>query len=249
MAPLHPREGSSLQDFINAVDLEQRGPDGWREVTLPREQYEAMLYQILVVDGGRTSSIVRKGCRRVNRKLDAQNHALVRGPTSSRSGGRGHVDVLSTAALHPGLRWRDLQYFSNKARRLQDWLETIPAGVDLADADKDLVEEVAQLPERFDGHPGLSILSKVLHAKRPRLIPILDRTLTDWYRPISSRRGESAWQDCVRLLHGDLAAPSNRTILRAIRSEIGVDLGAVVPSELRIADTAIWMQVRGFRSE
>ena len=53
MAPLHPREGSSLQDFINAVDLEQRGPDGWREVTLPREQYEAMLYQILVVDGGR----------------------------------------------------------------------------------------------------------------------------------------------------------------------------------------------------
>jgi hypothetical protein len=33
--------------------LEQRGPDGWREVTLPREQYEAMLYQIFVVDGGR----------------------------------------------------------------------------------------------------------------------------------------------------------------------------------------------------
>jgi hypothetical protein len=132
------------------------------------------------------------------------------------------VDVLSTAALHPGLRWRDLQYFSWEASRLQAWL---------------------------DGHPGLSILSKVLHAKRPCLIPILDRTLTDWYRPISSRRGESAWQDCVRLLHGDLAAPSNRTILRAIRSELGVELGAVIPSELRIADIAIWMQVRGFRSE
>ena len=158
-------------------------------------------------------------------------------------------DVLSTAALHPGLRWRDLQYFSYEARTLQTWLETIPPGVDLADADEDLVEEVARLPERFDGHPGLSILSKVLHAKRPRLIPILDRTLTDWYRPISSRRGESAWQDCVRLLHGDLAAPYNRTILRSIRSEIGVELGAVVPSELRIADIAIWMQVRGFRSE
>jgi hypothetical protein len=27
------------------------------------------------------------------------------------------------------------------------------------------------------------------------------------------------------------------------------NLGAVVPSELRIADIAIWMQVRGFRSE
>ena len=159
------------------------------------------------------------------------------------------VDVLSTAALHPGLRWRDLQYFSYEAPRLQSWLERIPAGVDLADADGDLVDEVARLPERFDGHPGLSILSKVLHAKRPRMIPILDRTLTDWYRPISSRRGESAWRDCVRLLHGDLAAPSNRTVLRAIRSELGEDLGAVVPSELRIADMAIWMQVRGFRSE
>jgi hypothetical protein len=159
------------------------------------------------------------------------------------------VDVLSTAALHPGLRWRDLQYFSYEAPRLEDWLRTIPPGVDLADADEDLVEEVARLPERFDGHPGLSILSKVLHAKRPRLIPILDRTLTDWYRPISSRRGESAWQDCVRLLHGDLAAPSNRTILRAIRSELAIELGATAPSELRIADIAIWMQVRGFRAE
>ena len=159
------------------------------------------------------------------------------------------VDVLSTAALHPGLRWRDLQYFSWEAPRLEAWLQAIPGGVDLADADEHLGEEVARLPERFDGHPGLSILSKVLHAKRPRLIPILDRTLTDWYRPISSRRGESAWQDCVRLLHDDLAAPYNRTILRAIRSEIGAALGAVVPSELRIADIAIWMQVRGFRSE
>jgi hypothetical protein len=159
------------------------------------------------------------------------------------------VDVLSTAALHPGLRWRDLQYFSWETPRLQAWLETIPGGVDLADADEDLVEEIALLPERFNGHPGLSILSKVLHAKRPRLIPILDRTLTDWYRPISSRRGESAWQDCVRLLHYDLAAQPNRAILRKIRTELGVKLGAVVPSELRIADIAIWMQVRGFRSE
>jgi hypothetical protein len=159
------------------------------------------------------------------------------------------VDVLSAAALHPGLRWRDLQYFSYEAQTLQGWLETIPGGVDLADADEDLVEEIAQVPERFDGHPGLSILSKVLHAKRPRLIPILDRTLTDGYRPISSRRGESAWRDCVRLLHGDLAALHNRTILRAIRSELRVDLGVTAPSELRIADIAIWMQVRGFRSE
>jgi hypothetical protein len=159
------------------------------------------------------------------------------------------VDVLSAAALHPGLRWRDLQFFSWEAPRLAAWLEAIPGGVDLADADEDLVEEVARLPERFDGHPGLSVLSKVLHAKRPRLIPILDRTLTDWYRPISSRRGESAWRDCVRLLHGDLAALHNRTILRAIRSELRVDLGVTAPSELRIADIAIWMQVRGFRSE
>lgn len=159
------------------------------------------------------------------------------------------VDVLSVAALHPGLRWKDLQYFSDEAPRLQTWLQTIPGSIDLADADEDLVDEVARLPERFDGHPGLSLLSKVLHAKRPRLIPILDRTLTDWYRPISSRRGESAWQDCVKLLHSDLAARHNRTILRTIRSELGVDLGAVVPSELRIADIAIWMQVRGFRSD
>ena len=120
MAPLHPREGSSLQDFINAVDLEQRGPDGWREVTLPREQYEAMLYQILVVDGGRTSSIVRKGCRRVNRKLDAQNHALVRGPTSSRSGGRGHVasrpmtvaDLRELRSDAPKLREPEPRFFT-----------------------------------------------------------------------------------------------------------------------------------------
>jgi len=36
------------------------------------------------------------------------------------------VNVLSTAALHPGLRWRDLQYFSWEAPRLQTWLQTRP---------------------------------------------------------------------------------------------------------------------------
>ena len=159
------------------------------------------------------------------------------------------VDVLSVAALHPGLRWRDLQYFSDEAPRLQAWFKKIPAGVDLADANEDVVTEVARVPERFDGHPGLAILSKVLHAKRPRLVPILDRTLTDWYRPISARRGESAWGDCVWLLHGDLAMPSNRASLRMIRSELGAQLGDMVPSELRIADIAIWMEVRGFRTE
>jgi hypothetical protein len=51
------------------------------------------------------------------------------------------VDVLSVAALHPGLRWRDLQYFSDEAPRLQAWFKKIPAGVDLANANEDVVTE------------------------------------------------------------------------------------------------------------
>jgi hypothetical protein len=157
------------------------------------------------------------------------------------------VDVLSTAALHPGLRFDDLRYFALEADALSDFLAGIPAGVDLADAGEELVNVVSSIPHALPGHAErLSILSKVLHAKRPRLIPILDRSLTDWYRHLTGGRGAEAWSGCVRELRVDLAAPGNREFVRSIRAELDTELSVRTPSELRLADMAIWMAARGF---
>lgn len=156
------------------------------------------------------------------------------------------VDVLSTAALHPGLRFGDLRYFAVEADALADFLAAVPAGVDLADADEELLDVVSSIPQALPGHPGLSLVSKVLHAKRPRLIPILDRSLTDWYRHLTGGRGAEAWRGCVHELQADLSESANREFLRSIRAELETDLSVRTPSGLRLADMAIWMSARGF---
>jgi hypothetical protein len=156
------------------------------------------------------------------------------------------IDVLSTAALHPGLRFDDLRYFAMEVDALSDFLAGVPAGVDLADADDELVNIVSSIPLALPRHPRLSVLSKVLHAKRPRLIPILDRSLTDWYRHLTGGRGAEAWSSCVRELRSDLAEPANREFLRSIRAELDTELSVRTPSELRLADMAIWVSARGF---
>ncbi|HZJ07582.1 MAG TPA: DUF6308 family protein [Nocardioidaceae bacterium] len=138
-------------------------------------------------------------------------------------------DVLAAAALHPKLTQRDLVWFVDQRDRLRDFLASTPND-DLADSN----------PERLDvlldfAGTGveLSLLTKVLHRKRPRLIPLLDRRLVDWYRFKLAARGAAAWPELTRALATDLAA--NRTALN--------ELGELVPlTHVRVADIAIWME-------
>lgn len=153
------------------------------------------------------------------------------------------VDVLSTSALHPSFTKRDLTYFITERSRLGQELAQIPRGVDLADAGPELVDRLVALPDRLRPTCGLALLTKVLHAKRPRLVPMLDRALTERYRHVTGQRGEQAWGRCVRLLAEDLAEEDNIEALQAMQGALAAELPHGVPSTLRLADIAIWMAV------
>lgn len=137
------------------------------------------------------------------------------------------VDVLCAAALHPKLTQPDLAWFARNRGRLSDFLATLP-DADLATSDPALLDPMMELADGVE----LSLLSKVLHRKRPGLIPMLDRRLTDWYRFVISGRGTQSWPSLVRALHDDL---EECVPLQRLSSEVGL-------TPLRTADIAIWME-------
>ena len=142
----------------------------------------------------------------------------------------GPIDVLAAAALHPKISRADLEWFARHRKTLQGFLVHMPEGVDLADADPTLVNAIPTLAGRG---VELSLLSKVLHRKRPKLIPLLDRTLTGWYRRQLRTQSAAAWPDLVRALAEDLRG--NADEIEALRP--------IAPlTDLRIADIVIWME-------
>lgn len=150
------------------------------------------------------------------------------------------VDVLACAALHPGLSRDDLKYFRDQRPVLASWLRRMPEDVDLGMADAATADELRELPELARG-VGLSLLSKVLHRKRPRLMPMLDRDIVDWYRPVTGLRGVAAWAALVDALRSDLAMPVNAKILARMQTDLTGRVEGPVPSALRLVDIAIWM--------
>jgi hypothetical protein len=154
------------------------------------------------------------------------------------------TDVLSSAALHPGLSRSDLTFFAEEVGALSEVLRVLPPGVDLSDADEHTVARLVALPDRFRDRCGLALLSKVLHAKRPRLVPMLDRALVDWYRPTIGTRGEAAWVPLLGALRADLERSTNRMALASIAEQLSAELAGPVPSDLRIVDICIWMEGR-----
>ncbi|MDP9443905.1 MAG: DUF6308 family protein [Actinomycetota bacterium] len=139
------------------------------------------------------------------------------------------VDVLAAAALHPKLTQRDLTWFVERRHQLREFLSSVE-DTDLAVTDPARLDVLLDLARTG---VELSLLTKVLHRKRPKLIPLLDRRLADWYRFQLTARGASSWPQLTRALARDLAAN---------REELDI-LQKVVPlSHLRIADIAIWME-------
>lgn len=155
-------------------------------------------------------------------------------------------DVLAVAAVHPGLSRPNLAFFIDSIDVAEDCLAQLPDHTNLSDADEGVlrcVEAIDALAE--PGKAELSLLSKVLHRKRPRLVPMLDRALVDWYRGVTGTKGAEAWRPLVRALHDDLAQPANRAVLEGVSAELGPLLAPrSVPSSLRLADIAIWMEAR-----
>lgn len=151
------------------------------------------------------------------------------------------IDVLACAALHPGLSRDELSYFDRGSGAFDEWLAHLPADVDLADADPELVARVAGLLF-LSGPVGLSLLSKVAHHKRPRLVPMLDRAILERYRATTGMRGEPAWPGLVAAMQQDLADERTRPLVTETAAEIQGRTLSSAPSPLRVLDIAIWME-------
>lgn len=104
----------------------------------------------------------------------------------------------------------------------------------------------------FEPHVSITLLSKVLHRKRPGLIPLLDRHVIDWFRPVTRERTPArAWGPLLRSMRDD--ADANRVLVMAILlhgfktatrpDRIGVDVSNTL-SLVRATDIAIWMGSR-----
>lgn len=85
---------------------------------------------------------------------------------------------------------------------------------------------------------SVSLMSKVLHRKRPALIPMLDKATQDHYRAQLPTRGETAYPSLVTALQADLR--SNDKALERLGDQLTAELGQTL-TPLRIVDIAIWM--------
>ena len=153
------------------------------------------------------------------------------------------VDVVATAALHPGISRSDLGWFHDHTSDLNDWLRGIPTGEDearLARADAGLLDHLALLVDLPDV-PSIALLSKVLHRKRPDLIPLIDRHIVDWYRPVTGERSAKlAWRPFLGAMQQDLTLETLIFLTSFARS---LELeGCRRLSHLRLIDIAVWME-------
>ena len=153
----------------------------------------------------------------------------------------GPVDVLAAAALHPGLGRADLAWFHENGDRLASWLDRIPVSADLATTEDALVRRLHEVPH-WPEAPTVTLLSKVLHRKRPALIPLVDRHIIDWYRPVTGQRtAAAAWGPLLAVLGDDLRA--NTVTLDGLVDTVAAGTGQR-PTPLRLVDISLWMADR-----
>lgn len=149
------------------------------------------------------------------------------------------VDVMATAALHPSLTKADLTFFFEERTALERWLADLPTDEDLAAIDADVHRHLDGLSS-WAGSVSLQLLTKVLHKKRPLQIPLVDRHVLDWYRPVTGERSAvKAWPALLRAVGEDLDV-ANAGAIRAMADAVE-DQTLERLSPLRVMDIIIWM--------
>lgn len=148
------------------------------------------------------------------------------------------ADVTAASVLHPGMTRDDLHFFSEHRADLEGWLADLDPKASLADASQATIEYLERLTS-FDA-PSFTLLAKVMHRKRPGLIPLLDRHIIDLYRPITGERQATlAWPRLLIALRADLLA--NHELLTDAMARLAMEM-PTPPTSLRIVDIAVWMR-------
>ena len=153
------------------------------------------------------------------------------------------TDVVCTASLHPGLSRTDLEFFTRRQDDLAAWLDQVPPDLELWEGGEKTLAHLDVLAD-FEPDVTLTLLTKVLHRKRSKVVPLLDRHVIDWYRqPGDPRKINEAWPLVVRRIKDDLDMPATRSRLVKYCAEIKPFNNKPV-SVLRFMDIAIWMERR-----
>lgn len=153
------------------------------------------------------------------------------------------TDVVCAASLHSGLRRSDLEFFTRRRDELAGWLDAVPADHELWEADDRMLAHLDALAD-FEPDVTLTLLTKVLHRKRPLFVPLLDRHVIDWYRqPGDARKVNEAWPLLIRRIKADLDVAETRLQLDVYIAGI-TTTGHDRVSILRFVDVAIWMEGR-----
>jgi Family of unknown function (DUF6308) len=160
-------------------------------------------------------------------------------------------DLLAPALLGAGVDVDRMHTLTALLPLLQRALDKLPPGIELIEADEVTLDLVAALydplddPDVSDRDVKGSLIAKVLHRKRPSLVPLFDSKVRVFYQhedcvPPAPKDGRS-WRQYMRIL------------VRAMQSDLRENadefrrLVSLVPeygpplTPLRILDVVVWM--------
>lgn len=209
-----------------------------------------------LVVGGRTvphaGALVRRYCGLPDSdgRVERWGYAVFDAVPSSASDAVDAIDLGAIAALGVRLSQSMLDAVLGSASALGSAIASIPPDLsleDAGDADLEAVRRAFADLSHADGplrDVPIAVTAKLLHRKRPRLVPPYDRSIADWYGDALGDRRSGKWPEILEVLRGDLT--SNRELLATWQTDLAVGLdGAVVPSRLRLLDIAVWMAAHG----
>ena len=166
------------------------------------------------------------------------------------------AEVERTKVIHSRIGGTEADWFVATAGTAP-WA-AVPGDAMLADADPaeagGLYDAATELYDWFRGRRGVSTakISKVLHIKRPALVPILDSRLLKMYRVNATEAGRrhaeharGAKRMYSAAIRDDLLEPGNVKVLAACRDQIeGSDAEQVQRlaglSDVRLLDIVAW---------
>jgi len=162
-------------------------------------------------------------------------------------------DIKRTRVIASRISQVEAEWFVDRGRTAP-WVG-VPGGARLASADPDerdgLYDAGVALFDHFRGRPGVATakISKILHLKRPGLIPILDSHLLGTYRAAASeaarrhanpRGHERMYWAAIR---DDVMDPENAARLTSLRTELlrsELTQPLADLSDIRLLDIVTW---------
>lgn len=154
------------------------------------------------------------------------------------------LDLLTAAVMHGPIRKADLEWYESTRPAIGDLLADLPGDVDLADAPAALCDRIADgVAALTEGRDGAirGLLTKILHRRRPRLVPIDERDIAKRYATAHGRPGRMPYRELLTSMATDLADDDNVRALTEIGEHLSRTGLAPLPTDLRTLDIATWM--------